>query len=180
MRRWLVITFGGLVGIVILVTAIGALLPQNHTATASVTLRQPPESVWAVVSELGEYPAWWPAVKSAERSSDELGREIWIHRDKRGQGMPLAVLESHHPARLVLLIASHDLPFGGTWTYQIQPTSAGGSLVTVTEDGEVYNPIFRFMSRFVFGHYTTIEHFLGALAARFDEADARVARVANR
>jgi hypothetical protein len=35
--------------------------------------------------------------------------------------------------------------------------------VRITEDGEVYNPIFRFMSRFVFGHTHTMDAYLRAL-----------------
>ena len=30
----------------------------------------------------------------------------------------------------------------------------------ITENGEVYNPVFRFVSRFVFGHSATIEKYL--------------------
>ena len=30
----------------------------------------------------------------------------------------------------------------------------------ITENGEVYNPLFRFMSRFVFGHTATIDKYL--------------------
>ena len=37
---------------------------------------------------------------------------------------------------------------------------------TITEDGEVYNLIFRFMSRFVFGHTATMDAFLKNLERR--------------
>ena len=40
-----------------------------------------------------------------------------------------------------------------------------GSELTITEDGEVSNPIFRFISRFVFGHAATIEGFLKSVEA---------------
>ncbi len=38
------------------------------------------------------------------------------------------------------------------------------SSVTITERGSVYNPIFRFMSRFIFGHTATVEAYLDAPA----------------
>ena len=41
----------------------------------------------------------------------------------------------------------------------------GGSDLTITEDGEVHNVIFRFMSRFVFGHTATMDTFLNHLNA---------------
>jgi len=51
------------------------------------------------------------------------------------------------------------IPFGGTWTYDITPSGSGTQL-RITERGEVYNPIFRVASRFVFRHTATMEEFL--------------------
>jgi hypothetical protein len=36
--------------------------------------------------------------------------------------------------------------------------------VRITENGEVFNPIFRFVSRFVIGQHRSIENYLHALA----------------
>ena len=47
--------------------------------------------------------------------------------------------------RRVTRIADRNLPFGGTWMVEIVPAD-GGSKVTITENGEVYNPFFRFAS----------------------------------
>ena len=44
--------------------------------------------------------------------------------------------------------------------------AGGGSAITVTERGEVYNPAFRFLSKFVFGHESSIRSFLDALQRR--------------
>ena len=44
-----------------------------------------------------------------------------------------------------------------------------GCAVTITESCEVYNPIFRFMSRFVFGHSATIKRYLRDLGKKFGE-----------
>ena len=57
------------------------------------------------------------------------------------------------------------MPFGGTWTYELTPT-AGGTSLRITEDGEVYNPVFRFMSRFVFTHHATIDTYLTDMGKR--------------
>jgi hypothetical protein len=35
--------------------------------------------------------------------------------------------------------------------------------VRITENGEVYNPLFRFVSRYVIGHNRTIDAYLRAL-----------------
>jgi hypothetical protein len=45
----------------------------------------------------------------------------------------------------------------------------GGTRVTIREDGEVSNVIFRFMSRYVFGQTATMDGYLNSLAKRFGE-----------
>jgi hypothetical protein len=70
--------------------------------------------------------------------------------------------------RLVGRIADPKLPFGGTWTFEITPTAEGATL-RITERGYVTNPLFRFLSRFVFGYTTAIESYLKSLARKFGE-----------
>jgi hypothetical protein len=69
---------------------------------------------------------------------------------------------------LVTEIVAEKLPFSGVWTYEIEPVAAG-SRVTITEDGEVFNPIFRLVARLFLGHHTTIDRCLEALGQRFGE-----------
>ena len=52
--------------------------------------------------------------------------------------------------------------YSGSWLCQ-----GAGSRVQITEHGEVYNPVFRFVSRFIMGHTTTASAYLKALGARF-------------
>ena len=72
------------------------------------------------------------------------------------------------PTRMVVRIADTSLAFGGTWTHELRATSSGGTDLTTTEDGEVYNPIFRFMSKFFFSPTATIEGYQGALGKRLE------------
>jgi hypothetical protein len=74
------------------------------------------------------------------------------------------------PRALVTRIADPKLPFGGTWTYEISSPPDGGSQLRITEDGEIYNPIFRFVSRFVLGYSRTQEEYLQALGAKFGQS----------
>jgi hypothetical protein len=72
--------------------------------------------------------------------------------------------------RVVGDAAEHKLPFAGTWTYEITPTADGSACTCrITEDGEVSNPIFRFVSRFFIGHTRTIDTYLTALCGKFNE-----------
>jgi hypothetical protein len=77
-------------------------------------------------------------------------------------------VEADPPRRLVARIADPSLPYGGSWTYVVAP-ERDGSRVTITEDGVVRNPIFRFVSRFVLGHHATQDAFLRALGRRFGQ-----------
>lgn len=80
----------------------------------------------------------------------------------------MQTLESDAPRRLVTQIADPNLPFGGTWTTVITPAD-GESEVRITEGGEVRNPVFRFMSRFVFGLTATMDTYLRDLGKKFGE-----------
>jgi hypothetical protein len=75
------------------------------------------------------------------------------------------IVEQVPPRRLVTRVADPDLPYGGTWTFELDPQPAGTRL-TITERGEIYNPIFRVFARFVFGYAATMERYLDALEAR--------------
>ena len=88
---------------------------------------------------------------------------MWIEYGKADSKMTYEVVESDPPQNLVTRIAEANLPFGGTWTYDITPAADGASTLTMTENGEVYNPIFRFMSRYVMGYTATMDRYLQAL-----------------
>lgn len=48
---------------------------------------------------------------------------------------------------------------------QLAP-SGSGTRVQITENGIVYNPLFRFVSRYLIGHTKTIDDYLHALGKR--------------
>jgi hypothetical protein len=100
--------------------------------------------------------------------TERAGKPVWVEEGSNGR-ITLAVERSEAPRLLVLRIADPDLPFGGVWTYEIMP-AANGSTLTITEDGEIYNPVFRVMARFVFGYEGTIAAYLKAADARLANA----------
>jgi len=54
------------------------------------------------------------------------------------------------------------------WTYTLVPAGDSTTL-RIVEDGEVYNPIFRLVSRFVLGHNFTIDQFLRDIGKKVGE-----------
>ena len=168
MLKWILALLTLLTLLVVGPFVIGMFLPKAHVAASSITLSQPPDSVWAIVRNLGGYPGWWRDVKSSERDSSVTGREVWVQTDAKGQEMQLEVAQSIEPSLLVTRIADDRLPFSGQWTYEIEQAGAG-SRVTITEEGEVFNPVFRLVASLFLGHHGTIDRCLESLGLRFGE-----------
>jgi membrane-associated PAP2 superfamily phosphatase len=140
--KWIAIVAGGLMLVVAGIAAIGSLLPRNHKASRTLRLTLPPADVW-------------PVLIQATEASD----------------VPVDVLERDPPRRLVTRVTEKEKNFGGTWTITIAPTPSGSD-VTITEDGWVANPIFRFASRFIIGHHATMDALLKQVAKTLNEPAA--------
>jgi uncharacterized protein YndB with AHSA1/START domain len=146
----------------ILVMIVGATLPKAHTITRSITLNAQPDAVWNLITSA---PTWRPNVTRYEELPPQNGHRMWRETDKSGQSIAYEATESVPPRHLVTRIADPKLPFGGSWTYEIAPAGTGSTL-TVTENGEVYNPVFRFVSRYIMGHSATVDAYLKAVKAK--------------
>lgn len=173
MNHWLrslSVAAAGLVVLVLVVLGIGWMLPVDHTATVSRVVAGPPEAVWSVMTRPEDFPAWRPGVDGVEVLPDPGGLPVWRESAATGS-MTLEVTEMHPPTRLVTRIADEGLPFGGTWTYELEEEGAG-TRVTITEDGEVYSPFFRFVSRFIIGYEGTMRAYLEGLEERMGEGAA--------
>ena len=69
---------------------------------------------------------------------------------------------------MVTRITDTDLGYAGKWTY-VFAAEGRDTRLTITEDGEVSNVIFRFLSRYAFGHTATIDAYLTNLGRHFGE-----------
>lgn len=165
--KWALIIVGSPIALIVVIALVGLALPQSHVASRQVRLNQPPAAVWAVITNVAESPSWRTDVKSIEMRPSKDGHAAWTEHGSSG-AIPLAIVEAAPPVRLVTRIDATDLAFGGTWTYELRE-DRGGTLITITERGDVYNPIFRTLSRFVLGHTATLDTYLRNLAKRFGE-----------
>lgn len=169
--KWILIALGAIVVLVALVGIVGALLPRGHVASRRARFAQSPEALWAAISSFESLPAWRADLKRIERLPDRDGHPVWREEGKFGK-LTYEIVEVVPPKRLVTRIADPDLPFGGSWTWEIEPAGAGGATVRITENGEIKTPIFRFMARFVFGYTSTMEQVLKGLGRKFGETPA--------
>jgi uncharacterized protein YndB with AHSA1/START domain len=162
--KWLLVSVAVLVLVIAAVVVIGLLLPRDHVATTTAHINAPADSVWQALTDVRDYPRWRPGVRSVEVLSTD-GALRWREHTDDG-AITFERSEEERPRRLVGRISDETLPFGGTWTYELEPET-NGTRLTITERGYVTNPLFRFMSRFVFGHHRTQEDFQHALGRRF-------------
>ena len=114
----------------------GALLPTAHVASRSKRISARPETVWGLINDPVATKGWGGDVKTE-------------------------VVERDEPRLLVTKIVGQSA-FGGTWTYEIAPDHHDAAMVTITERGEVYNPLFRTVSR-IMGQARTIDGYLAKL-----------------
>ena len=165
--KWYWILLLVLVGVAVVVVAVGALLPVRHQAACRAVFRQPAPALFATITDFAALPTWRKELQRVEQLPNQRGLRAYREYSKFGP-MDLLVEEQEKDRKLVTRIATPGSPFGGTWTFKLVPVPDGTEL-TITENGEIYNPVFRFMSRFVFGHDTTLKGYLESLAATFGE-----------
>ncbi len=166
--KWLWITLAVLAVLVVLVLVVGALLPKAHVAARALRLPVPPKDVFLAITDVATLPSWRKDVTSVEWLPDRDGKRVY--REVSGFGPIEFAIERSEPDRLhVTRIVTPDSPFGGTWTFVVTPDGTGSRLA-ITEHGEVHNVLFRFLSRFVFGHTATLDGYLRALAGKFGAA----------
>ncbi len=154
-----------------IVWIVGMTLPQNHTVSRSARFAASPDSIWSTIVDVESYPEWRPGVDRVVRLNPSNGRLAW-REITGGDRLSFEAQTQEAPARLVTRITDTDIPFGGTWEYSIV-ADGDGSRLTITENGEVYNPLFRFMSRYVLGHTATIDRYLEDLRKRTGEQESR-------
>lgn len=169
--KWLLIALLLLASIGALAAFVGSRLPRAHTSSRKATFTVPPAAVWAAITNVDAFTSWRSDVKKIERLPDREGRAVWVEEGRSGR-ITLAAERSDPPRLLVLAVADPDLPFGGTWTYEIAP-APGGSTLTITENGEIYNPMFRFMARYIFGYEGTISTYMAALEKHLGAASQK-------
>jgi hypothetical protein len=169
--KLLIFVVGGVIAALVLVAGIAALigsrLPKSHVASRSVLLHQSPQSVYVVVRDFGSASQWRSDVKGVEVEAKQGGPVYFRELGKNGN-VNYELVEDVPAERMVTRIRDTDLGYAGQWTYMFAAEN-GGTRVTIREEGEVSNVLFRFMSRYVFGQTATLDAYLTALAKRFGE-----------
>ena len=158
---WLVLL--SLVGVIVLLVLSGYLLPKDHIASVEKSFSSSPQDIYKIVRNVSEYKDWRSGLKSVEVESDT----IWTESDSHGNNIRFGIIEERSPNYLRTKILSEDLPFGGGWEFEISSNGPNTKL-KITEKGFVTNPLFRVLSKFVFGHDATMKTYLEDLGKRLE------------
>ena len=167
MRRRLGIAAASLVALVGVAWTIGWTLPVAHVARCETRIGQPPERVFAVLTDVGEHPTWRDDVERVEILDATPGHQVVREHSPSGV-LDVRVERADAPRLLVTRVADPDGNFGGTWTFELSP-APGATQLVITERGEIHSPIFRLFSRTLFPVTSTMDAYEKALGRRFSQ-----------
>ena len=125
----------------------GTRLPSLYVAQRRIVLRQSPEKVWRVLTDLDGMPTWRRDLSTVERLPAPGGVVRWREL-REGASIALEIAERVPPRRLVVRVADPSGTPQRRWVYQIRGTRTGREAeVTVREERTVTNPLRRLLLR---------------------------------
>lgn len=167
MKRRLLILLGIVIGVPLLAYLVGLFVPRDHVASLSIDLAAPPQRVWSLVSDFENTPKWRTDITGVASTPQPDGKLRFTESSSQGE-IPFEVVSQEPPHRQVVRVVDDDQPFGGTWTWDLEP-SGSGTRLTITEAGFVRNPMFRAMALVFFSPTDTIDGYLRSLARALGE-----------
>src|SRR5215469_11781534 len=105
---------------VMVVIAIGMLLPKQHVASRKADFAAKPEELFALIA--GDQ-RWRPDVVAYDAAPDDEGRRL-VHESTRRGKIAYELLDANPPVAIKRRIATRGLPYSGTWAFSLQPHSA--------------------------------------------------------
>ncbi len=142
-------------------------IPAHQIHTRTITLKQSPDAIFTLLSDLPNFPKWNRNMVKIEMLPPIDGKEATRQTFKGNMAMTIITSESTPPSRLVRSMGDIGGPFEGSWTYEIT-RNAEGAQVVLTEQSTMKQPFFRLMSR-LFGETKYIDEHLGSMAKYFGE-----------
>ena len=162
--RWLAIGLGIVLGIAVILAGIGYSMPNAHVAQVQADFRASSEAVYAILSDIEDWPQWHPSV--TELTPVDAGADQPTWRISGPDGSMVITLTGEQAPRRFTTLADGGM-FIGRWTYDVSPR-ANGTRVTITEEARIDNLLIRGVT--VFRNKTaTMERLLRALGEQLGE-----------
>lgn len=162
MWRWVLWIVGGLAALGAATYALGFALPRDHVAQSSRLIPMPIEQAAARIRNVRAYPEWRGDI-ALEITGESEGAVAYIE-NQDGDRVSYRLTEPERGRRFVAVITDDTLPYGGQWTFTLTP-EGDATRVTVEEDGEIRDPLYRVFARFVFGYTASMDAYLDRLEA---------------
>jgi hypothetical protein len=165
-----IVVVGVPLALILVLGVAGLFIRKRHTATRSLPYAAPADAVWAALTDWPAHPQWRAGVRAMERLPDRNGHPVWRDIGRRGGRLTSEVVELDPQSRRMVTRIVDEAWFGGAWTWQVvDGTADGGSVLTITEDGEIYNPLFRAVGALFFDPRATIDSLHRDLRAKLGE-----------
>jgi uncharacterized protein YndB with AHSA1/START domain len=142
-------------------------IPAHQTHTRTTTLKQTPDAVFALLTDLPNFPKWNRNMVKLEMLPPVDGKEATRQTFKGNMQMTIITSESTPPKHLVRSMGDIGGPFEGSWIYEITPT-ADGSQIVLTEQATMNNAFFRLMVK-LFSPTKYMDEHLEDMAKHFGE-----------
>ena len=152
--------------VVVVIALLGGRLPVGHVASRSVVIGESTDEVFKTITDFGSAPSWRSGLKNVTVTTDSTTGKRRVTEQSSTGTTTMEVERLVPPNRLVMRIVGEDLPYGGAWAYALEP-QGNATRITITEHGEVYNSIFRFISNYIIGHNGTMDTYLADLGRKF-------------
>lgn len=160
--KYLLAILGILLAIPVIPFITGMFISETYSVTVSQTYNAPVASVWYSITEVENFPEWRTGVERVEIISDSGDFLLWKEYYAGPEPLTFKATTRRDSTQFVATIVDEDLPFGGSWTYRLEQSGTGVRL-SITEDGQIYSPIYRFISRFIMGYTGTIRQYMDDL-----------------
>lgn len=167
---WILFVMGAIVAVVFAILVGGLVTPRSHIASREITLRATPDVVWSTIHDVASYGDWRHELEDVSVVDSEQPQLRWRETTTRGS-VTFGVTVDEPPRRFGARILDDDLPYSGEWTWQLD-ADGDGTRLTITERGDVGNPVFRFIGAHLIGYTRSIDTYLKGLARHLGDARA--------
>lgn len=164
MKRFLTVS-SVLVGLVLVVLAVGAGMNAKHVARASRLYAAPPERVWTALLSIRQLPldrSDLANIESTERNRVPASLEVL------GSPIRIEAPTQRPPVQLVVKTVDPGLAYSGTWTIVLSPED-DMTRVTIVEDATIRSRALRFFVRTILGEDILLEGIFRAITRKLAE-----------
>ena len=143
-------------------------IPARQVHTRTVTLKQTPEAIFALLTDMPNFPKWNRNMEKIEMLPPIDGKEATRQTFKHNMVMTIITSESTPPKHLVRSMVDAGGPFEGSWIYDITAMTDGSKIV-LTEQSTINSVPFRLMSK-IFSPTKYLDEHLQDIAKQFGES----------